>query len=290
MTTLQFFVRRSAIIVAFAVLGCGPFAAAVSAQEAGAPPAAGGAMPDIVRLKNGGIVRGTISELVPDDKVVIIMLTGESRTFPMADVAYAGAVSAEPTAASALPTPEPTQAPAPAVVATRSGDDTRPFVTVHSGEARLHLLGAKDGTTFHVRTGTATASAWGGGASYAVHADAYTEICTAPCDASLPDGTHVLALSREGSAPVAADPIRVEGPTTLYGTYSDRSGVRIGGWIIFLGGAVAGTALMVSSIDGEAGLGTGFYAGAAIFGITTVVGLVMTMTGDGAKIERRAQP
>src|SRR3954471_22558833 len=48
------------------------------------------AAPDVVRLKNGGMLRGTISELVPGGDVVLITATGEERRFAMRDVDYAG--------------------------------------------------------------------------------------------------------------------------------------------------------------------------------------------------------
>src|SRR4051812_43719691 len=46
--------------------------------------------PDIVRLKDGGMVRGVIDEKVPGEYVVITTPSGSSRRFPWSDVSYAG--------------------------------------------------------------------------------------------------------------------------------------------------------------------------------------------------------
>jgi len=45
---------------------------------------------DIVRLRSGGIVRGTIVESVPGDAVKIQLVTGEVRMIPYGETTYAG--------------------------------------------------------------------------------------------------------------------------------------------------------------------------------------------------------
>ena len=47
-------------------------------------------LPDIVVLKNGGMMRGSIVELVPEDYVLIQLPNGEERRIDMAEVEYAG--------------------------------------------------------------------------------------------------------------------------------------------------------------------------------------------------------
>lgn len=42
--------------------------------------------PDVVHMKNGGMLRGTISEKIPGERVVITLPNGEERTVPMKDV------------------------------------------------------------------------------------------------------------------------------------------------------------------------------------------------------------
>lgn len=45
---------------------------------------------DVVRLKNGGMVRGSIIELAPSSFVVVELKNGETRRFEMSEVEYAG--------------------------------------------------------------------------------------------------------------------------------------------------------------------------------------------------------
>lgn len=64
------------------------------AQQAEAAPAAPAAIPpDVVLQKDGGMLRGTISELIPGDVVVITLSSGEQRRIAMANVEYAGPAS-----------------------------------------------------------------------------------------------------------------------------------------------------------------------------------------------------
>src|SRR5688572_540615 len=67
--------------------------------------AADGTPPDIVRLRNGGMLRGTIVELKPGETVEILLLNGETRKIPMADVEYAGPAETPPE--EPMPAPEP---------------------------------------------------------------------------------------------------------------------------------------------------------------------------------------
>src|SRR5688500_7843319 len=60
---------------------------AASEPEAVAPKAEG---KDVVRLKNGGLVRGTIVELLPGESVTITTALGKTREFAMSEVSYAG--------------------------------------------------------------------------------------------------------------------------------------------------------------------------------------------------------
>jgi hypothetical protein len=85
---------RFALRLLLALLCASPtIALAQSAPgEARVAPAA----PDAVKLKNGGLLRGTISELIPGKSVVLITATGEVRTIPMEEVEYAGPPRAWP--------------------------------------------------------------------------------------------------------------------------------------------------------------------------------------------------
>ena len=69
----------------------------------------------------------------------------------------------------------------------------------------------------------------------------YKPICTAPCKAMLPVGTHTLAMSYEGSPPQEAAPVQIaKGTTRLHGDYVSRSDERVAGVAVFFGGFVTG--------------------------------------------------
>ena len=98
-----------------------------------------GAAPDIVRKKDGGILRGTIEEMVPKGEVKIVLPSGEKRSIPMSEVDFAGPASDAPRRKADDPT----------------GTAYRLPVTVSAGEASLHLLGARPGLTLHVKSSEA---------------------------------------------------------------------------------------------------------------------------------------
>src|SRR5207247_10124009 len=76
-----------------------------TSQPSPAPPPT--TPPDIDKTKDGGMVRGTISELVRNDHVSISLVSGESRRFSMSDVVYAGPAAAMPATTMAGPAPRP---------------------------------------------------------------------------------------------------------------------------------------------------------------------------------------
>jgi hypothetical protein len=177
---------------------------ALSARaRAEAPVAAAVASaPDVVRLKNGGMLRGTIAESEPGQSVTIVLLTGETRKISAADVTYAGPADAAP---STPPPPPAVAAPAapPAVSADANGNgNAQQFAVVHAAEARIDFVSDPEGSTLFRRSHTA-----GFGHGYAALATGYDEVCTAPCNASMPSGTHTFAVAKSGGSPIEADPI-----------------------------------------------------------------------------------
>jgi hypothetical protein len=216
-----------------------------TAQPETAPPprAANGASPDVVRLHKGGLLRGTISELVPGEYVVLVLLTGEVRKLAMADVAYAGPADELPKMPGSGATgdnPYVARDTEAARSRTPSGrrDAARPFVAVHGREVRLSLRANERDVSFYVKTSAAVAGHFG----YNVHASGYTLICTAPCEASLPEGRYTFALAKKDGKPVVSRALTLRGDRTLRGQYRDRSGLRVGGWILF------GTSLGLGSL------------------------------------------
>jgi hypothetical protein len=74
----------------------------------------------------------------------------------------------------------------------------------------------------------------------------------------------------------------VHAPTSLNGTYSDKHGVRTGGWVLLAVSALAGTVLVVAgdSKHDERLQVAGGLAGAA----GMLIGLVMGLQMDSAKL------
>ncbi len=209
--------------------------AATAAFDAPPAPAPAGPQPaalppDIVQLRNGGMVRGTIAEIVPGEAVTIVTMTGETRKIPFADVSYAGPAEKAPSgavaaAAKASPAPEETDSAS----VTRSYD-ARPFAVVHAAEARVSYASEPESGTLFVRTATAQGYA---------SASGYDELCTAPCSLSLPSGKHVFSVRSPGSRwQVEADPIQIPaGNSTLISNYVSRAGTRTA--LIVIGSLVA---------------------------------------------------
>lgn len=217
-------------------------AATASAEEASSAPKGGvpadaapaqpAAAPDVVRLKDGSMFRGTISERVEGDYVEIVLVTGKTRRFTMDQVEFAGVAASVP-----APKPEPTKTEAPA-----GRKDVRPLVTIRGVEARVSLVAVEPNVTFHRRAATAIAGS--------IAATGYDEICAAPCEATLPAGTYTLALSKDKDKPVETDAVRIPaGTARLEGKFESRAGLRTG---LILGGVAAagiGLYLMVTASE-----------------------------------------
>jgi hypothetical protein len=264
------------------------FAEESAQAPATAPSAPQGSPPDLIRLKNGGMLRGTISELVPNDYVVIVTLSGESKRFSMSDVQYAGPAAEErtyPAPAPVAPAPAPV-APAPAPTRVDDEGDARPEITVHAEEARVSLTSEPSGHTFHKRTSSAVVRA---GSAVAV-GEGYREMCTAPCEVSIASGTYSFGVSEPGESPVAAEAVTVPpGRSELHATYNDNSGVRIAGGVVLAAGLVGGLGLTLASLDGGSGeLDTGLLiASTGVMCGGIVIGFALMRVSDSAEVEVR---
>lgn len=268
-------------------------------------PAAGAeadGAPDIVRLKNGGLLRGKISELIPGDSVTIVTLAGKTREIAMNEVDYAGP-SAEDPQLAAPPAPAPAAVPKASEdlgsereASSGNGEKARPYITVHGKEARLHIVSNEEGITFHRQASSAVAVGAGGSA----FATGYERICTAPCDVSLPAGTETLALSREGKRPIAAEPVTLPpGKSELRGSFESRSGVRTAGWVLMFGGGIAGAVLMFTATSSEKDCSIGadycldkttlnvsqLIGGGVLMGVGIGAGVLMVRVPDKAMVE-----
>jgi hypothetical protein len=249
-----------------------------------------GAPPDVVRLKDGSMYRGTISELVAGDHVVIVGVDGQTHRFEMKDVASAGPSAAPP----AAPAPASPAVPTPVQMGTIAAPAQVSF-QANEGDVQLQ-----------VRTGQAAIAGWGwggrGATSFVGEVHSYQTLCTAPCTAVVPVGTHHLGLSAGGKAVVEArEPVVITGPGTLTGTYTSHYGTRVAGLLVVLVGAGVGSYLMFDSFSAAhtdcptsttgactytAGSldGTKFAVGATAATLGALVGVIMMLTPDTAAI------
>jgi hypothetical protein len=231
---------RTSIFAPFVAAGLLTLAPPAMAQAA--PPSAAGntssgaapasTPPDVVRLKSGGMVRGTIITALSGEPVVIRLPDGTERRFEAAEVVYAGPAEAS---AQAAP-PSPADAPA------RAG------ATVHTGEARLTLAGAQPNLTFHVKSRESWVSGHGGGSSgryFAGRVVDYARLCTAPCEATLPAGSYRFGLSSNEGPVVETNAVTLRGNERLVGRYESKGHLRTTGAVIGIAGLVIGAALAV---------------------------------------------
>jgi hypothetical protein len=77
----------------------------------------------------------------------------------------------------------------------------------------------------------------------------YSPICEGPCDTQLSAGEYHLALAKPGGRAVPVGPVVINGPSAIHGYYHDRSGYRVAGAVIGIGGIVAGVVMIVASVS-----------------------------------------
>jgi hypothetical protein len=187
----------------------------------------------------------------------------------MAEVAYAGPGSEDPGEEAPAESSKKSEPKRVRAAAERDPDEdeSKPYVTVHSNEARLSLRSNPPNLTFHRHSATA------------VGVKGFSRMCTAPCEVSLPAGTETFGLSGEDQKVVEVDPVTIpEGDHELRGKFVDRSGFRIAGAVIFFGGMAAATGLFLA--DTEKNLEVSF----VIIGVSTLGG-GLGFVSDTAEIE-----
>jgi hypothetical protein len=272
-------------------------AAPASPPAATATPPAPAATPalDLVLLKNGGMIRGTISEMVPGESVTILTVGGTTKKIPMAEVKYAGPADKAPKAqekddstASDESNPE-----------TPRSDGTRPFITVRSKPVAFKFISSDPGVTLHIKTGEAEAVG-PMGMPTGITAVGYTPICTAPCLAALPAGSHQFALSKDGGSAIATPSLTsLSERSTIEGIYQSRQGTRTAGWVIGVGGVATALVLIATGMQShtttcaandyacvpntESNLNN-LYLGMGIGLVSTFVAMFMVRARDGADV------
>jgi hypothetical protein len=177
---------------------------------------------------------------------------------PLANVELAAAQSApppnEPPPDYTPPAPPPGYGPAPGEVAPLGGPPSAPprgrtggaEVRFQPEEPNLQLLSMSGGAPFE-RFHPYHYGLWGGRYSYG-WAPLYSPVCDQACVTRFAPGAYQLALSKNGGPAVPAyGPAVVNGPSLIRGSYSDRSGVRVAGWVIGVAGLVGGIVMIAAS-------------------------------------------
>ena len=186
---------------------------------------------DSVHLRNGGLYRGRVTEIVPGDHVTVMIDQGETKRVPWAEVdrviVASTALPAPPSAGAA--TPAPPETPAPMV----------------GPRARVHITSTRNVILYRRPAGTTS----------------WVQACTSPCNQELPIGDtyrltgNGVAASKEfhldarpgGSVDVAIDP-----PST--------GGMVLGGLLAGAGTTAAYVGMLMALI-GATEVNDGCYGG-----------------------------
>ncbi|MEO1228177.1 MAG: hypothetical protein AAFZ18_04660 [Myxococcota bacterium] len=226
--------------------------------------------PDVVRLKDGSFVRGTIVEQVVGSHVVVQTVTGEIRTIPSERVVAAGPVELEGKIQRE-----------PGSTRTRSGGVNLRFEAPAEQKLTAHRL-----------AGSSVGTVWTYGGVGVARVDSFNPLCMAPCSVEIPKGTYQFGISeRSGNAQRArGGPFNFTEDETLRLEFASRRGARITGWVVFGASAVAALAIIASPLFADditeediwvpAGIGLG------TLGAGIAVGLPLMLLRDHAEVTR----
>lgn len=195
-----------------------------------APAVASVTPPDVVRLKDGGMVRGTIIEKRVDDAVVIQTALGETHEIPWDEISWAGVAAEMPSAQKKSP-PRRSPPKSQSIVQLRSND--------------------REPLDFHIRSGELAIV----GRSYVVpatvagRATTYRPLCTAPCEVMLLPGDYRFAVSQaDGSVVELRHSMHIPaGRAELTASYESYAGMRAAGWVVMVASSIVGLGLIFSS-------------------------------------------
>ena len=195
---------------------------------------------DEVRLKSGGFVKGTITELSPEEFVVILpagkedtvrvewsdvdkIIRGDEATSEMSASAEAGSDDSNDSASSMEP--EPAEPNGPRVIVRVAGDQQ-----------------LKAPAVLKRRTGSATVRVGG----TAGNADYFEDVCTAPCDIKIPAQTEQYTVEAESYGQAKA--FTLSGDARQH-TVTYQPGKKARAWIglgTMVAAGIAGTLMLVS--------------------------------------------
>jgi len=80
-------------------------------------------------------------------------------------------------------------------------------------------------------------------------APAYSPICDGPCATELAPGPYHLALAKNGGRAFPVGSVVLNGPSMIQGSYEDRSGLRVLGGVLVVGGIIGGIVMIIVSFE-----------------------------------------
>lgn len=255
--------------IAAAALVATVLSAPAAGQPSTQPPvtAVAPAGDDVVYLKSGGFVRGTVQQYEPGGSVVLLLADGTLQTL------------------------EPSQVDRVAI----GGAQTRPQTPKPRGpssaETRVHLVRADGGSSdiaLMRRTGGAYVSGPGGSASGV----SWANTCTAPCG-RLIDTNGVYFINGTNKGPLlASKPLNLHeyrGRDVTLEVSGGRTGLMLGGMLLVSAGTVAAAVSPVFLVGEDDGMPTGVAMVAAGTG-ALVGGIIMMVRGRHRVKARRGRP
>ncbi len=227
-----------------------------------------GAVPDTVYLRGGGMIRGSVYEMAPNDHVGLLDFNGAAKVVRWADVERV--VFADPTPGALGPAaPAAVPLPATAPLAAAKPAKVGPLVRVH--------IQSKRGVQLYRQPAT-------GGSGW-------VEACTSPCDEDMPIGDDYRIA---GAGIFQSSDFRLEGApgsqVVLNIDPGTRNGMLLGGVLAAVGGIVDYISLWVLLAGAaQSSCSSGYYSGSYQSGScsndgkgTTAVGLAMLAGGTAA--------
>ncbi len=235
-------------------------------------------VPDIVRSRDGGFVRGSIIERVPSSHVLIQLPTGERRRIELSTVTYAGPAAEEGARGPGVLPSIAVSSPAAARSSPRDENAHLQVLADEPGRLSLHYV---SGTRTMITTSRYGAQ---------VHQwDTFTRVCDAPCTTTLPTGAYILGVADGHGEPTRAitPPFELAGSMSLSLGYTSRAGFRIAGLTVLLSSLAASIALVVAGITIHPSRGPDGWlilGGFSTLGVALAVSLPMVLQRDEARV------